>query len=118
MIADAYASRTNSTQVVEEQAARGTSGPYYVTNLNGITNSEKVEILTRDRNQPAVILNDQIMTRFVDYTFDPFSGQVLFMQPVPTVDANFNPMSVRITYEVDGPAATCTGSPVQTVRSS
>jgi hypothetical protein len=101
VIADAYASRTTSTQVVQEQPARGTSGPYYVTNLNGITNSEKVEILTRDRNQPSVILNDQVMTRFVDYTFDPFSGQVLFMQPVPTVDANFNPMSVRITYEVD-----------------
>ncbi len=101
VIADVYASRTSSQQVVQEQPARGTSGPYYVTNLNGITNSEKVEILTRDRNQPSVILSDQVMTRFVDYTFDPFSGQVLFMQPVPTMDANFNPLSVRITYEVD-----------------
>jgi hypothetical protein len=101
VIADAYASRTTSQQVVEEQPARGTSGPYYVTNLNGIRNSEKVEILTRDRSQPSVILSDQIMTRFVDYTFDPFSGQVLFMSPVPTLDANFNPLSIRITYEVD-----------------
>jgi hypothetical protein len=101
VIADAYASHTTSQQVVEEQPSRGTSGPYYVTNLNGIRNSEKVEILTRDRNQPSVILSDQVMTRFVDYTFDPFAGQVLFMAPVPTVDANFNPLSIRITYEVD-----------------
>jgi len=101
VIADAYASRTSSVQVVEEQRARGTSGPYFVTNLNGIRDSEKVEILTRDRNQPSVILSDQVMTRYVDYTFDPFAGQVLFMQPVPSVDANFNPISIRITYEVD-----------------
>lgn len=101
VIADAYASRTSSVQVVEEQRARGTSGPYFVTNLNGIRDSEKVEIITRDRNQPSVILSDQIMTRYVDYTFDPFAGQVLFMQPVPSVDANFNPISIRITYEVD-----------------
>jgi hypothetical protein len=101
VISNVYASHGSSEQVVEEQPARGTSGPYYVTNLNGIRNSEKVEILTRDRNQPSIILADQVMTRFVDYTFDPFAGQILFMSPVPTVDANFNPLSIRITYEVD-----------------
>lgn len=115
MVTDAYAAHSSSQRVVDEQPSRGTSGPYYVSNLNGIRNSEKVEILTRDRNQPSVILNDQVMTRYVDYTFDPFAGQVFFMQPVPTVDANFNPITIRISYEVDsgGPGYWVFGGSVQ-----
>jgi hypothetical protein len=101
-VVDGFASHGATQQVIDEQPSRGTSGPYYVSNLNGIRNSEKVEIVTRDRNQPSVILSVEPMTRFVDYTFDPFAGQILFMQPVPTVDSNFNPITIRITYEVEG----------------
>jgi hypothetical protein len=99
--ANMFAARDNVRQVIEEQPSRGISGPYFVSNLFGIRFTEKVEVITRDRNQPAVILDVKLMQRFVDYTFEPFSGQVLFKAPVPTIDANFNPLSIRITYEVD-----------------
>lgn len=99
--ANVFAARDNVRQVVEEQPARGISGPYFVSNLTGIRNSERVELVTRDRNQPAVILQVQAQARFVDYTFEPFSGQVIFKGPVPTLDSNLNPISVRITYEVE-----------------
>ena len=104
--ANFFASRDNLKQVIEEFAGRGVSGPYAVSNNSGLQNSEKIELLVRDRNQPANILSATPLVRFVDYSFEPFSGRVLFSQPVPSVDANLNPVSVRITYEVEqgGPA--------------
>ncbi len=96
-----FAAHDTTRQVIDEQPARGVSGPYTVSNMNGIRNSERVEIITRDRNQTSVILALQPMQRFADYTFEPFSGQVVFKQPIPTVDANFNPLTIRITYEVE-----------------
>ena len=105
-LGNAWAAHDNLKLVVEEFAGRGVSGPYAVSNSSGVQNSEKVELLVRDRNQPANILSVQPMARFVDYSFEPFSGRILFMRPVPSVDANLNPVSVRITYEVEqgGPA--------------
>lgn len=99
--ANAWVVRDNVAQVVDEQPARGVSGPYRLSSSEGISGSEKVEILTRDRNQPSIILRAEPMVRFVDYEFEPFAGSVVFRAPVPSVDANLNPMSVRITYEVE-----------------
>ncbi|MDR7096785.1 hypothetical protein [Hydrogenophaga laconesensis] len=99
--ANAWVVRDNVAQVVDEQPARGVSGPYRLSSSEGISGSEKVEILTRDRNQPSIILRAEPMVRFVDYEFEPFAGSIVFRAPVPSVDANLNPMSVRVTYEVE-----------------
>jgi hypothetical protein len=72
-----------------------------LTQRSGLANSERVEILTRDRNQPAVILTTDILARFADYTIEPFTGRLLLRAPVPSVDQNLNPISVRVTYEVE-----------------
>ena len=99
--ANAWLVRDNVAQVVDEQPARGISGPYRLSNQNGISGSEKVELLTRDRNQPGIILRVEPVVRFVDYEFEPFAGSIVFRSPVPSVDANLNPISVRVTYEVE-----------------
>lgn len=91
----------SSHQFVDEQPGRGISGPYAVSQADAIANSEIVELLVRDRNQPAIVLSRQLMTRYADYDFEPFTGRILFRQPVPSVDENLNPVSIRITYEVD-----------------
>jgi len=96
-----WASQDTTRQVIEEVPANGTSGPYFVGTARGIANSEKVEILTRDRHQPAIILSALSLTRFADYEFEPFTGRLLLKAPVPSLDPNLNPISVRITYEVD-----------------
>ena len=103
--ANAWATRDNVRRIVDEQPARGISGPYALTSTLGISGSERVEVLTRDRNQPSVILKTVQMARFSDYEFEPFSGNVIFKAPIPSTDENFNPQSVRVTYEVeqDGP---------------
>jgi len=104
--ANAFVSRGTSRQVVVEIPANGTSGPYNFSARNGLLNSEQIEIITRDRNQPSVILEREMMNRYEDYEFEPFTGRVLFRRPVPTLDTNLNPQYIRITYEVDqgGPA--------------
>ncbi len=52
-----FGSLDDNRQVVEELPGRGISGPYTLSNTNIVENSEKVEILTRDRDQPEFILN-------------------------------------------------------------
>jgi len=118
--ATSYASRTSQTQQVEEFAARGISGLYYLGGGSGsagdfVENSERVEILVRDRSQPNVVLQNVAATRFVDYTIEPLSRRILFTRPIASVDANLNPQSIRVTYEIDagGPKYTVAGTDVQ-----
>lgn len=99
--ANVWAAYDSTRQVVEELPANGTSGPYNFRTANGLVNSEKVEILTRDRHQPALIVKAVPMLRFADYEFEPFTGRLLFKRPVPSLDENLNPISIRITYEVE-----------------
>ena len=97
---DGFVSDTNSVQVVDVIPANGTSGPYQLSSINGLANSEQIDIITRDRNQPALIISDVPMTRLTDYEIEPYSGQILFKAPIASLDANLNPIFVRITYEV------------------
>lgn len=96
-----FASYDSLRQVVDEIPANGTSGPFTLSNPNGVENSEKVEVLVRSRNQPAVILDIKQLSRFADYEFEPFTGQLLLKAPIPSLDFNLNPISLRITYEVN-----------------
>lgn len=100
--AEVWASDDSTTQIIREIPANGTSGPFNFQSGQAVYGSEVVEILVRDRNQSSVILSTEQLTRNFDYEFEPFSGNILLRRPVPSVDANFNPQSIRITYEVEG----------------
>ena len=99
--ANAWVAYGVTSQVVDEIRGAGMSGPYSVSSPNGIKGSEKVELIVRDRFQPGVILQTTTLMRFSDYEFEVFNGRLLFRSPVPSVDSNNNPVSIRITYEVD-----------------
>lgn len=101
LTANGFAAQDTLRQVIDEFPARGVSGPYSVSNPNGVTGSEKVQIVVRDRNQPTVILKSTLLTRSSDYEFEPFSGQIVFRAAVPSFDDQLNPVTIRITYEVD-----------------
>ena len=98
---NAWASYDRTRQVVEEISANGTSGPYAFHSATGLLNSEKIEVLTRDRNNSGLVIRTVEMTRFSDYEFEPLTGQILFKAPIPSLDADLNPVSIRVTYEVD-----------------
>jgi hypothetical protein len=99
---DGYAANDTFRQVVEEFPGRGLSGPYAVSNSShAVLGSDRIELIVRDRYAPSRIVSTTALQRFVDYTFEPFSGRVLFTKPIPSVDESLNPISVRITYEID-----------------
>ncbi|WP_435505355.1 hypothetical protein [Variovorax sp. RHLX14] len=102
-----YASRTSATQQIEEIAANGLS--FYSLRSAGAGdiagNSELVELLVRDRNQPSLVLSRTQLTRFTDYSFEPISGRLIFVSPIPSIDLGGNPQSIRVTYEVDNGGA-------------
>ncbi|MET0535863.1 MAG: SdrD B-like domain-containing protein, partial [Steroidobacter sp.] len=98
---NAFASHDNARQIVQEIPANGTSGPFFLNNTSALENSEQIEIITRDRDQPAVILSTVPQQRFTDYEIESFTGRILFRAPIPSVDENLNPISIRITYEAE-----------------
>src|SRR5262249_48080890 len=57
--------------------------------------------ITRDRTQPSRVLRIVPQERFVDYVIEPFTGTLYFRRPVPSLDEYLNPVSVRVTFEVD-----------------
>jgi uncharacterized repeat protein (TIGR01451 family) len=98
---DLFVAETNEAQRVVEFRGRGVSGPYDV-DFDGIAEgSEVIEIVTRDRDQPDVILSAQSQTRLSDYTIDFFRGAIIFNRPIPQIDENLNPISIRVTYETE-----------------
>lgn len=98
---DTFVMRDSLRQSVEEYRGNGTSGPYSVANLYAVENTEKLEVIVRDRNNTSRILSVTHLIRFVDYTFEPFSGRILLKAPLASLDEALNPISLRITYEVD-----------------
>lgn len=115
VVANGFASHDSTRQVADELRANGTSGPYNVGGADIVANSEKVELLVRDRNQPSVVLKSTPLARFSDYDFEALSGRLLFRAPVASLDADLNPVSIRVTYEVDqgGPAFWVAGADAQ-----
>jgi large repetitive protein len=101
VVIDSFASRDTTRQVVKEVPANGTSGPFELNLASVLTNSERIELLTRDRNQPALIIRTSVLTRFVDYAFEPLSGRLLLRAPLASVDQFLNPNSIRVSVEID-----------------
>lgn len=95
-----FAFRDRLRQVVEEIASQG-SGPYGLRNSGVLEGSEKVEVIVRDRLQPSRIVSVRALVRGIDYSFEPFSGRILLSTFLGAVDDNLNPVSLRVTYEVD-----------------
>ncbi|MDQ3815153.1 MAG: hypothetical protein M3347_14595, partial [Armatimonadota bacterium] len=96
-----FLSHDNARQVIDEIRATGTSGPYQLRATPFIENSEKVEIIVRDREQPSVILETIPQARFTDYQIDGLTEGILFRRPIPSFDANLNPIFIRVTYEIE-----------------
>lgn len=97
----AFTSRQRSRRAIEELPGRGISGPYPLSRSPIVPNSERVELVVRDRSQPAVVLRATLQQRFVDYELDPLTGSLVFRMPIASLDASFDPVSIRVSYEVE-----------------
>jgi hypothetical protein len=101
MLGNAFLVRDNLKQAIEEYPANGTSGPFAVKNSTALENSEKVEIIIRDKDQLNVIKEVITLARFEDYTFEPFSGRILLKTPLMALTPYGDRQSLRVTYEVE-----------------
>lgn len=98
---DSFASHDSTRQVVTEFAANGTSGPFLTGTGAMVINSERIEVIVRSRNQPGVLLSSVQQVRWSDYDVEPMTGRILFRAPIASLDADLNPVTIRISYEVD-----------------
>lgn len=95
-----FAAHTTAEQAVVEIAGRGVSGPYDIDLSDYIDGSERVDILIRDEDG-GDILSTKPMRRGTDYILDFFRDTITFDAPVRQFDADGNPVSIRVTYEVE-----------------
>ncbi len=109
--ATAFVSRTSASRIVQEKRANGTSGVYQSGVSDIRPQSEIVEIIIRDRNNPGRVISATQQTRFTDYTLDGFTYGLLFRRPIPSFDEDGNPIFIRVTYEREtgGPDFTVSG---------
>ncbi len=94
-----FAAETNQGFAKDEIPADGTSGTYQLNNQRILSQSEEIVIETRDRFRPDIVLERKIMVRYLDYTLDYYTGQLIFRLPVDVSDADFNPNVIVADYE-------------------
>ncbi|MBK3394725.1 DUF11 domain-containing protein [Psychrobacter sp. M9-54-1] len=99
----AFAAVTRTSQRVNETRGLGISGPYPLANDFDavLENSETIEVITRDANNPGRIVRRETLTRFADYEIDPISRSLYLKAPIASQDIDVNPIYLRITVEVD-----------------
>ncbi len=101
---EVFATRDSLKQKVVDIPANGTSGPFEL-GATGVINSEKVEVVVRDRQSPGVVLSRKTLARFVDYEIEAYTGRLLLRAPLASVDADLNPVSLHIVLEQDDATA-------------
>ena len=100
VVANGFAFHDSLRQAVQEFASQG-SGPYGLANNAVLEGSEKVEVIVRDRQQPSRIVSVRALQRLLDYSFEPFSGRIVLSTFLHSLDSQLNPVSLRVSYEVD-----------------
>ncbi len=87
-------------QTVEQYALNGTSILPFADAQNAVIGSEKVEIVTYDKNLRTQIVAVTPLVRYQDYAFEPFNGRIrLLGGDVNFLDVDGNPRFIRVTYE-------------------
>lgn len=99
----AFAAETSTSQRVNETRGLGISGPYPLANDFDavLENSETIEVITRDANNPGRIVRRETLTRFADYEIDPISRSLYLKSPIASQDIDGNLIYLRVTVEVD-----------------
>lgn len=97
-----FAASTDQNAVREELRGDGTSGLYRLGRAPLIIGSDQVRIEVRDRFHTERILDSRVQARFLDYSIDYSAGTLFFKQPVPSRDADLNPVFIIVDYETEG----------------
>ncbi|WP_242446325.1 hypothetical protein [Photobacterium angustum] len=101
-IAQAYAARPEDLHKVVEINGNGTAMFYDIGDGRIIRHSDTITLVTYSRDNPGLVLAEQNLIRYIDYTIDYFTGQIMFNRVIPSIDENLDPIKVRISYDLEG----------------
>ena len=101
----AFAAENRERYGRDELAGDGTSGPYRLSRTALVANSDRLTLEVRDRVRSEVVVDSRVLTRFIDYSLDYFTGELIFKQPIPSRDSAFNPVYIIAEYETLDSAA-------------
>lgn len=99
---EAFAAEVEDTRVTVEIPGNGTAMLYRLPQSPIVRNSEVVELIVRDRDNRGLVIESQNLTRNLDYSLDPVTGNLRFNRVIPTLDSDLNPMFLRISFDVEG----------------
>lgn len=102
LAAQIYGARPEDLHKEVEINGNGTAMFYNIGDTRIVRHSDVVTLLTYDRDNQGLILEQQSLTRYVDYNIDYFNGDMRFNRVIPMYDSELNPIKVRIAYDVDG----------------
>lgn len=100
----AFAAETAQRNVRDEIAGIGLSGPYQLSNLSIIANTDQIRIETRDRYRSEKVLSVRALSRHIDYEINYAAASITFREPILSKDADFNPIYIVADYETYGVA--------------
>ncbi|CAA6824133.1 MAG: FIG00922043: hypothetical protein [uncultured Thiotrichaceae bacterium] len=96
-----FAAELEENHLTEEIRGQGTAFNYRIDRYPIVRNSEVVEIVTFSRDNPGVVMSVEPLTRFGDYILDDQTGDLSFTDSIPAQDENFNPVYIRVSYDVE-----------------
>ena len=95
-----FAAQEENSNVFEEIPGNGSALLYRLQQFPIVANSETVELITRSRENRGLILQTERLSRYGDYTIEDETGFLSFSSTIPTLDADQNPVFIRISYDV------------------
>ncbi len=94
-----FAAEQSSNREFEEIRGNGTAMLYQIAKAPVVRNSEIVELIVRDRDNPGVVIETTNLLRYRDYVLDDLTGLIRFTDAIPSLNDDLNPVFIRITYE-------------------
>ncbi len=76
-----------------------TLGLIRLSHTDILQGTETIVREVRDRRNPDIILQREVLVRSVDYNLDPYLGSIYFMRPISTFDYALNLVQIVATYE-------------------
>ncbi|MGL5426374.1 MAG: hypothetical protein ACRDAS_00465, partial [Cetobacterium sp.] len=95
-----FIAETSNVKYTEELRGEGVSGPYKLKHRDIVPGSEVVTLLVEDK-ATGIVLEEKKLSSGTDYKLEYDFGRLYFSEPLPSLDLNFNPIKIKVTYEVE-----------------
>ncbi|MGL4947040.1 MAG: hypothetical protein ACRC4X_05165, partial [Cetobacterium sp.] len=95
-----FVAETSNVKYTEELRGEGVSGPYKLKHRDIVAGSEVVTLLVEDK-ATGIVLEEKKLSSGTDYKLEYDFGRLYFSEPLPSLDLNFNPIKIKVTYEVE-----------------